>query len=137
MEPFVYQMPTKFVFGENRELETGKYVKEFGGSKVLLHFGGQSAEKSGLLGRIEKSLTEEGLTYIKLGGVRPNPKSPLIYEGIRICREEKINFILAVGGGSVIDSSKAIGLGAVNEDDIWEYYSKRKPRRICCRLGLF
>lgn len=126
MESFVYQMPTKFVFGENKETEAGKYVKEFGGSKVLLHYGGQSAERSGLLDRIAQSLNEEGIPYIKLGGVKPNPKSPLIYEGIRICREEKVDFILAVGGGSVIDSAKAIGLGVVNKDDIWEYYSKVK-----------
>lgn len=136
MESFVYQMPTKFVFGENKEEETGKYVKEFGGTKVLLHYGGQSAAKSGLLGRIEKSLTEEGITYIKLGGVKPNPKSPLIYEGIRICKEEKVDFILAVGGGSVIDSAKAIGLGVVNDDDIWEYYSKEKSPKDMLPVGV-
>lgn len=136
MESFVYQMPTKFVFGEHKEEEAGKYVKEFGGTKVLLHYGGQSAEKSGLLSRIEKSLTEEGITYIKLGGVKPNPKSPLIYEGIRICQEEKVDFILAVGGGSVIDSAKAIGLGAVNDDDIWEYYSKEKNPKAMLPVGV-
>lgn len=136
MESFVYQMPTKFVFGEGRETEAGKYVKEFGGTKVLLHYGGQSAEKSGLLDRVGASLEKEGLTYIKLGGVKPNPKSPLIYEGIRICREEKVDFILAVGGGSVIDSAKAIGLGAVNEDDIWEYYSKKKEPKGMLPVGV-
>lgn len=136
MESFVYQMPTKFVFGEGRETEAGKYVKEFGGTKVLLHYGGQSAEKSGLLDRVGASLEKEGLTYIKLGGVKPNPKSPLIYEGIRICREEKVDFILAVGGGSVIDSAKAIGLGAVNEDDIWEYYSKKKESKGMLPVGV-
>lgn len=136
MKSFEYHMPTRFVFGEGRETEAGKYVKAFGGTRVLLHYGGESAQKSGLLRRIEDSLTKEGLTYIKLGGVKPNPKSPLIYEGIRISREEKVDFILAVGGGSVIDSAKAIGLGVVNEDDIWEYYSKKKAPKDMLPVGV-
>ena len=136
MQPFVYQMPTKFIFGKGRETETGIYIKEFGGSKVLLHYGGESAEKSGLLQRIEASLKAENIDYIKLGGVKPNPKSPLIYEGIQKCRAENVDFILAVGGGSVIDSAKAIGLGVTNEEDIWEYYSKKKSPTSILPVGV-
>lgn len=128
MNNFTFCSPTLFVFGKDEENNAGKYVKQFGGTKALLHYGGSSAVKSGLIGRVERSLEREGVSCVKLGGVQPNPKSPLIYEGIRLCREEGVDFILAVGGGSVIDSAKAIGLGVVYEGDIWELYSKQvKP----------
>lgn len=108
---FEYYTPTKVVFGKDTEKETGKLVKAQGCRKVLLHYGGQSAKKSGLLDRIETSLKEAGIDYISLGGVVPNPRLSLVYEGIRLCKEAGVDFILAVGGGSVIDSAKAIGYG--------------------------
>ncbi len=135
MDNFTFCSPTLFVFGRDQENNAGKYVKQFGGTKVLLHYGGSSAEKSGLLGRVENSLKREGISWVKLGGVQPNPKSPLIYEGIELCRKEGVDFILAVGGGSVIDSAKAIGLGVVYEGDIWELYSKQAAPAASLPVG--
>ena len=119
MENFTFYSPTFFAFGKETEKDAGKYVKKFGGSKVLLHYGGKSAEKSGLLDRVKKSLEDEGIDYIALGGVKPNPRSGLVYEGIELCREEGVDFVLAVGGGSVIDSSKAIAAGTVYDGDFY------------------
>ena len=99
MNNFTFYSPTKFVFGKNTEKEAGSLVKEFGGSKVLIHFGGGSAVKSGLLGRVEKSLAAKKIPYVELGGVHPNPLDTLVYKGIEICKKEGIDFILAVGGG--------------------------------------
>ncbi len=99
-------------------------MKRFGGSKVLIHYGGGSVIRSGLLDRVKKSLEKEGISYVELGGVRPNPRSGLVYEGIDLCRKEKVDFILAVGGGSTIDSSKAIAAGTVYDGDFWDYYAK-------------
>lgn len=125
MNDFTFYSPTYFVFGKGRENETGKYVKKFGGSRVLIHFGGGSIIKSGLLDRVKKSLESENLSYIELGGVKPNPRSGLVYEGIELCRKEKVDFILAVGGGSSIDSAKAIAAGTVYEGDFWDFYQGR------------
>ena len=122
MDNFTFYAPTYFAFGKDTEKETGKYVKRFGGSKVLIHYGGGSVIRSGLLDRVKKSLEEEQISYIELGGVKPNPRSGLVYEGIELCRKEKIDFVLAVGGGSTIDSAKAIAAGAVYEGDFWDYY---------------
>lgn len=119
---FDFYAPTYFAFGKDKESETGKLVKQFGGSKVLLHFGGGSVIKSGLLDRVKKSLDEEGITYFELGGVMPNPRSGLVYQGIDLCRKEGIDFILAVGGGSTIDSSKAIAAGVIYDGDFWDFY---------------
>ena len=123
MENFDFCSPTHFVFGKDREREAGSYVKKYGGSRVLVHFGGQSAKKSGLLDRVTASLQQENLEYALLGGVKPNPRSGLVYEGIELCREKKIDFILAVGGGSVIDSAKAIAMGVEYDGDFWDFYS--------------
>ena len=95
----------------------------FCGSKVLIHYGGSSAKRSGLLDRVKKSLEKEGLKYVELGGVKPNPRSGLVYEGIDLCKKEGIDFILAVGGGSTIDSSKAIAAGVLYDGDFWDFYS--------------
>jgi len=122
MNNFNFYSPTFFVFGKKKENETGKYVKRFGGSKVLIHFGGGSVIKSGLLDRVKASLTAENIYFTELGGALPNPRSGLVYEGIEICKRENIDFILAVGGGSTIDSAKAIALGAVYEGDFWDFY---------------
>ncbi len=122
MNDFTFYSPTYFVFGKNKESETGNYVKRFGGTKVLIHYGGGSVLKSGLLDRVKASLDKEGISYIELGGVKPNPRSGLVYEGIDLCRKEKVDFVLAVGGGSTIDSSKAIAAGVVYEGDFWDFY---------------
>lgn len=122
MDNFTFYSPTYFVFGKDQENHVGQYVRRFGGSKVLIHYGGGSVVKSGLLDRVKKSLELEGLSYIELGGVKPNPKSGLVYEGIELCRNNQVDFILAVGGGSTIDSSKAIAAGVVYDGDFWEFY---------------
>ena len=120
MNNFTFYSPTYFVFGKDQENEAGTYVKRFGGKKVLIHYGGGSVVRSGLLERVKKSLEKEGLSFVELGGVKPNPRSGLVYEGIEICIKEKIDFILAVGGGSTIDSAKAIAAGAVYDGDFWD-----------------
>lgn len=126
MNNFNFYSPTHFVFGKNRESETGKYVKRFGGSKVLIHFGGGSVVKSGLLDRVKASLAKENISFVELGGVVPNPRSGLVYEGVEICKREKIDFILAVGGGSAIDSAKAIAIGALYDGDFWDFYTGKR-----------
>jgi len=122
MENFTFYSPTYFVFGKDQENSTGAYVKRFGGTKVLIHYGGGSVVRSGLLDRVKKSLEAEAIAYVELGGVQPNPRSGLVYEGIKLCRKEKVDFVLAVGGGSAIDSAKAIAAGAVYEGDFWDFY---------------
>ena len=123
MNNFTFYSPTYFVFGKEEENNAGKYVKRFGGSKVLIHYGGGSVVRSGLLDRIKASLAAEGIGYVELGGVKPNPRSGLVYEGIEICKKENVDFVLAVGGGSTIDSSKAIAVGALYDGDFWDFYS--------------
>lgn len=122
MDNFSFYSPTEFVFGRDTENECGKYVKKHGGTKVLIHYGGGSAVKSGLIGRVEKSLESENIAYIELGGVKPNPRDTLVYEGIELCRKNGVDFILAVGGGSCIDSSKAIAAGVCYDGDFWDFY---------------
>jgi len=119
---FNFYAPTEVVFGKETERKVGKLVKKQGCNKVLLHYGGQSAERSGLLKTIRQSLDTENIQYVELGGVVPNPRLSLVYKGIELCREEQVDFILAVGGGSVIDSAKAIGYGMANEGDVWDFY---------------
>ena len=114
MNNFTFYSPTYFVFGKEEENNTGKYVKRFGGKKVLIHFGGGSVVRSGLLERVKNSLQEQGIASVELGGVKPNPRSGLVYEGIELCRKENVDFVLAVGGGSTIDSAKAIAAGTVS-----------------------
>ena len=122
MDNFNFLSPTEFVFGKGRENECGYYVKKYGGSKVLIHYGKGSVVRSGLLDRVKASLTAEGIEFKELGGVNPNPRDTLVYEGIKLCREENIDFILAVGGGSSIDSSKAIAAGVPYDGDFWDFY---------------
>ena len=123
MDNFTFYSPTRFVFGKDAENQAGSLIRQCGGTRVLIHYGGGSALRSGLIDRVKASLEQEGLPYVLLGGVQPNPRSGLVYEGIRLCREEKIDFILAVGGGSSIDSSKAIAAGTVYDGDFWDFYS--------------
>ena len=123
MRNFTFYSPTFFSFGKDAENGTGALVKRFGGSRVLIHYGGGSAVRSGLLDRVKGALEKEGLPYVELGGVLPNPRSGLVYEGIELCRSRQIDFVLAVGGGSVIDSAKAIAAGTVYDGDFWDFYS--------------
>lgn len=133
---FMYYAPTKVVFGRETELQTGELVKEQQCRKVLLHYGSGSAVRSGLLDRIQKSLEEAGISYVTLGGVVPNPHLSLVYEGITLCKREGVDFILAVGGGSVIDSAKAIGYGTANEGDVWDYFMGKREAKNCLPIGV-
>ncbi len=127
MENFRFYAPTYFCFGHNAEENIGELVKRFGGSKVLIHYGGGSIKRNGVYDRVIQSLTAENIPYVELGGVKPNPRSGLVYEGIALCRREQVDFILAVGGGSAIDSAKAIAAGVPYSGDFWDYYSKGIP----------
>ena len=135
MNDFTYFAPTKVVFGKGAEGQVGKLCKEQGATKVLVHFGGGSAKRSGLLDRVCAALEEEGLPYVMLGGVVPNPRLSLVYEGIELCRREGVDFLLAVGGGSVIDSCKAIGYGLANDFDVWELFDKKRAAAGCAPVG--
>ena len=138
MDNFIYYVPTKVYFGKGEEDNVGKYLKEYQPHKVLLHYGGSSAEKSGLLNRVRKSLRENDISFVELGGVRPNPELSLVREGIALCQKEGVDFILAVGGGSVIDSMKGIANGAANpEDDVWDYHlGKKKPAKTLKKAAI-
>ena len=134
---FTLYTPTKVVFGHNVESRAGEMVKAFGGKKVLIHYGGRSAVKSGLLKRIEKSLTAEEIDFVSLGGVVPNPRIEKVYEGVRMCKTYGVDFILAVGGGSVIDSAKAIAYAlAEPERDVKELYEHTRAPKACFPLGV-
>ena len=135
MENFTFYSPTFFVFGKDTENEVGQYVKQFGGSKVLIHYGGKSAKSSGLLDRVEAALAKEGIPFVSLGGVKPNPRSGLVYEGIELCRKENVDFILAVGGGSVIDSSKAMAAGVLYDGDFWDFYAGKAKIEKALPIG--
>ena len=121
MENFEFYSPTRIIFGRGTEEKVGELTKEYG-TKVLLHYGGGSIKKYGLYDKVVKSLQDAGVDFIELGGVQPNPRLGLVKEGIKICRENDIDFILAVGGGSVIDSAKAISLGVPYEGDVWDFF---------------
>ena len=128
MKDFNYYAPTEVVFGEQSEEQVAALVKKYGGTKVLVHYGGKSAERSGLLDKICGLLKEGGVEYVTLGGVVPNPRLSLAQQGITLCRKEGVDFILAVGGGSVIDSSKCIAYGVPYEGDVWDFYlGKAQP----------
>ena len=131
---FTYYTPTKVVFGRGAEERTGALVKEQGREKVLIHYGGGSVVRSGLLDRIKASLDKAGVAHIELGGVVPNPRLSLVYQGIELSRREGVDFILAVGG-SVIDSAKAIAYGLAEEADVWELYDHTRQARACLPVG--
>ena len=135
MVNFEYYTPTKVVFGKDAESQTGELLKEFGATKVLVHYGSNSAKRSGLLDRICGSLDKAGIPYVTLGGVVPNPRLSLVYEGMELCKKEGVDFLLAVGGGSVIDSAKAIGYGIYNECDPWLFYSRQAQAKGCLPVG--
>ena len=122
MENFEYYTPTKIIFGKGAEERVGTEIASRGYKKVLVHFGGTYLQENGTLDRIHKSLTEAGLTYIDLDGVVPNPRLALAKEGVELCKREGIDFILGVGGGSAIDSSKAIAYGLANDFDLEDLF---------------
>ena len=122
MKDFIYYAPTEVVFGEKSEEQVAALVKKYGGTKVLVHYGGKSAERSGLLDKICGLLAADSIDFVKLGGVVPNPRLSLAQKGIELCRHEGVDFILAVGGGSVIDSAKCIAYGLCMDDDVWNLY---------------
>ena len=128
MTDFNYWSPTYIAFGKGKESRTGELVRRFGGGKALLHYGGGSAVRSGLIDRVKASLSEAGVAFIELGGVKPNPRSSLVEEGVRLALAEKVDFLLAVGGGSVIDSSKAIAIGAANGGEWRQFYVGREVK---------
>ena len=135
MENFTFYAPTYFSFGDGMEKDTGALVRRFGGNKVLLHYGGGSVRRSGVLDKVIASLCEAELPCVELGGVQPNPRSGLVYEGIELCRREGVDFILAVGGGSTIDSAKAIAAGVPYDGDFWDYYGTGKPVDAALPVG--
>lgn len=136
MDNFNFYSPTEFVFGKDRENECGELVKKYGGTKVLIHYGGGSAVRSGLIDRVKASLDAAGFPHVELGGVKPNPHDSLVYKGIEIVRENGIDFILAVGGGSTIDSSKAIAMGAVYDGDFWDFYEGKASAACALPIGV-
>ncbi len=136
MENFNFYAPTKVVFGKGAEEQVGALVKEQNCKKVLVHFGGQNAKKSGLLDRVYASLDAAGIDYVSLGGVVPNPRLSKVREGIELCKKEGVDFLLAVGGGSVIDSCKAIGYGLANDCDVWDLYLRKIEPTGCYPVGV-
>lgn len=123
MNNFEFYTPTRIIFGKDTHLQVGKIVAEYGFQKVLVHFGGASAKKSGLLGAVCGALEAENISYVLLGGVQANPTLSMAREGIALCQKEQVDFVLAVGGGSVIDSAKCIADGVGNPDvDVWKFY---------------
>ena len=133
---FTYFTPTRVVFGRDTELQVAELIRAFGGTKVLIHYGGGSVVRSGLLKRVTDCLDGAGIPYVTLGGAVPNPRLGLVYEGIELCRREGVDFLLAVGGGSAIDSAKAIGYGVTNEGDVWDFYDYKRKATACLPLGV-
>lgn len=136
MFDFKYFTPTKVLFGKNTEEKVAELVQEFGGKKVLIHYGGGSVIRSGLMQKVTDKLDAAGISYVKLGGAVPNPRLSLVYEGIELCKKEGLDFILALGGGSAIDSAKAIGYGVMNDGDVWDLYDYKKQAKACLPLGV-
>ncbi len=136
MFDFKYFTPTKVLFGKNTEDKVADLIQEFGGKKVLIHYGGGSVIRSGLMQRVTDKLDAAGISYVKLGGAVPNPRLSLVYEGIELCKKEGVDFILALGGGSAIDSAKAIGYGLMNEGDVWDLYDYKKQAKASMPLGV-
>ncbi|MBQ3771500.1 MAG: iron-containing alcohol dehydrogenase, partial [Bacteroidaceae bacterium] len=122
MNNFEFYSPTEFVFGRDTESKVGKLTAEAGAKKVMIVYGGGSVVKSGLLARVEKSLKEAGIEFVELGGVKPNPVDTKVYEGIELARKENVDFMLPVGGGSVIDTAKSIAVGVCYDGDFWDFY---------------
>lgn len=128
MKPFTYYAPTEVVFGREAEEQVAALVRKYGGHRILVHYGGGSARRSGLLDKVCGQLQAEGIEFLTLGGVVPNPRLSLVHEGIELCRKNRIDLILAIGGGSAIDSSKAIAYGVPYDGEVWDFFcGKARP----------
>ncbi len=136
IKDFNFYAPTRVVFGRKAEEQIGQLVSAAGATKVLLHYGGGSAERSGLLGVVRNQLQAAGINFVELGGVVPNPLLSKVYQGIELCRREKVDFILAVGGGSVVDSAKAIGYGIGYAGDVWDLWEAKAVPQSCLPIGV-
>ena len=136
MNNFVFYSPTEFVFGKDTEGQTGTLAKKYNARKVMIVYGGGSIIRSGLLQRIEESLQQAGVEYVKLGGIQPNPTDPKVYEGIELARKEGVDFMLPVGGGSVIDTAKAIAAGVPYEGDFWDFYIEKAKVKKALKVGV-
>ena len=136
IKDFNFYAPTRVVFGKSAEGKIGQLVTDAKGRTVLIHYGGGSAERSGLLAVVRKQLDSEGIKYVELGGVVPNPLLSKVQEGIDLCRREHVDFILAVGGGSVIDSAKAIGYGVSYDGDVWDFWEGKSTPQECLPIGV-
>lgn len=135
MDNFAFYSPTYFDFGKDTEYHVAELIQKYGGTKVLLHYGGGSIKKSGLYDRVTDTLKKAGLTFCELGGVKPNPRSGLVREGIRLCQQENVDFILAVGGGSTIDSAKAIAAGSLYDGDFMDFYRGKAKIQKALPIG--
>ena len=134
---FEYYAPTKVIFGKTTETLVGQEIKKYGGKRVLIHYGSESARRSGLLDRVEESLRQADIAFATLGGVKPNPRLSKVREGIELAKRENIDFLLAVGGGSVIDSAKAIAYAMANpEHDIWDFFDGKAAPSACLPVGV-
>lgn len=136
MNNFVFYSPTEFVFGKNTESRTGELARKYNARKAMIVYGGGSVVRSGLLQRVEAALQAEGVEYVELGGIQPNPTDPKVYEGIGLARREEVDFMLAVGGGSVIDTAKAIAAGVVYDGDFWDFYSGKATVQKALKVGV-
>ena len=136
MKDFNFYAPTRVVFGREAEENLPQLIQQYGGGRVLVHYGGGSAKRSGLLDKVFGMLTEAGIQFVELGGVVPNPLLSKVREGIDLCRKEHVNFILAVGGGSVIDSAKAIGYGVGYPGDVWDFWDGKAVPQTCLPIGV-
>ncbi|MCR5561045.1 MAG: iron-containing alcohol dehydrogenase [Bacteroidales bacterium] len=136
MRDFVYYTPTEVVFGRKSEDSLIPLLNKYGAGKVLIHYGGGSAVRSGLIPKIKAMLDSAGLPWVELGGVVPNPHLSLVYEGIKLCRKERVDFILAVGGGSVIDSAKGIAYGIRYDGDVWDFFDGKAAPKDSAPVGV-
>ena len=135
MNNFTFYCPTKFVFGKDQEQTVGKLCKEYGATKVMVVYGGNSIVKTGLLERVVGYLKEEGLGVVEFGGAKPNPRVEHVRDGIEIVKREGVDFLLAVGGGSIIDTAKGIGIGALYDGDVWDYFLRTKNPTVMMPVG--
>ncbi len=136
IKDFNYYAPTRVVFGRDSEKQLAQLIRQYGGTRVLVHYGGGSARRSGLLDRAFNTLREAGISFVELGGVVPNPLLSKVNEGIELCRREQVDFILAVGGGSVIDSAKAIGYSVGYDGDVWDFWAGKATPQACLPIGV-
>ena len=128
---FDFCSSTYYAFGKGTEKRVGELTKKFNGTKVLLHYGQGSVIKNGLLDVVRDSLNKENISFVELGGVLPNPRAELVYEGIELCKKEKVDFVIGLGGGSAIDSAKAIAVGALYDGDFWDFYEAIATTKVC------